>query len=149
MKLPQLPKKRRHRKRFSGVIEEYDDTFRVGDEITYDGFAYHKRRDGSLYPKHTSIPVTQSTRRIYAILREVGHYNNYDELLLDIALPIVRNKSLPVSRLPNESLGLDEDIVKILEHKVTQARIDRGLRARARKKAFAKQRYHRRKTLQY
>jgi hypothetical protein len=149
MKLPQLPKERRHRKRFSGEIREEDDTYKTGKEITADGFIYHERRNGSLYPKNTSISVTESTRRIYAILRKEGCYNNYDELFLDIALSIVRNKSLPVSRLPNESLSLSEGIVEILEHNVTQAKIDRGFRARARKKAFAKQRYYPRKIRTY
>jgi hypothetical protein len=148
-KPPQLPKERRHRKRFSGEIREEDDTYKADEEITADGFVYHRRRDGSLYPKHTSIPVTESTRRIYAILRKEGCYNNYDELFLDIALSIVRNKSLPVSRLPDKSLSLSEDIVEILEHNVTQAKIDRGFKARARKKAVQKQRYHPRKIRTY
>jgi hypothetical protein len=138
--MPKPPKDKPRRKRFSGEIREEDDTYKVGEE-KIDGLTYHERRDGSVVPKQTSISVTQSTRRIYAILREAGRYNNYDELLLDIALPIVRNKSFP-----NKPLSLREDIAKSLEHAVTQAKIDRGLRTHARKKAFEKRRYHRRKT---
>lgn len=144
-----LPKERSHRKRFSGEIREGDDTLKAGLETTDDGLTYHKRLDGSLYPKHTTIPVTESTRRIYAILRKAGCYNNYDELLLDIALPIVRNKSLPAFRLPNKSLSLSEDVVESLKRVVEQVIVDKAFKTRARKKAIEKRRYHPRKIRTY
>jgi hypothetical protein len=142
-----LPEGKKHRKRFSGIR---DDTETVDLEVIGAGVPYHKRVDGSHYPKHTTIPVTESTRRIYSIFREAGHYNNYDELLLDIALAIVKTKSLPVSyRRKNKPLILSDDIIQILEHNVTQAKMDRGFRELARKKAIEKRRYQPRKTSTY
>jgi hypothetical protein len=129
--MPKTPPEKLYkgRKKFSGYVAEYDATAIVGKHITDDGLTYYKRRDGLLYPKHTSISVTESTRRLCAILREAGHYNNYDELILDIAQQIVDAESDPM-----------------LKRAVVQVKIDIGLRKSARKKAIDKQRYHRRKS---
>jgi hypothetical protein len=143
MPKPRAIERQKHRKRFSGIR---DDTKTVDFTVIGNGVPYNKRHDGSLYPKNTTITVTESTRRIYACFREAGGYNNYDELLLDIALPIVKTRKLPVSHLPNKSLILTDYIIRKLESNVTQAKMDRGFRGLARSKAVYKRRYYRRKT---
>ena len=118
-KLPAAKPRRKRRKRLSGYLTEYDDTAIVDKYTTEDGLTYYKRLDGSLYPKHTTISVTESTRRICAILREAGHYNNYDELFLDIALQIVKAK--------NDPLLLSEGFEAMLKPAIVQAKKDKDL----------------------
>jgi len=109
------PRYTRRREKFSGIR---DDTKKIGEETTEDGFTYFIRADGSRYPKNTTIIVTQATHRFYALLREIGQYHNYDELFLDIARQILRIRKvrMTMSRWERRYLVLGKANMKKLKH---------------------------------
>ena len=133
--LETLSSRRRRRKRFSGLR---DETEPVGTYSASDGRKFDKRWDGSIYPKLTTIPVSQSVRKVCSILRSTGGFDNYDELILDLV------KRLIPSEESNVSLHLNEETIKFLREYVARAEIDRGYRKSARTKAAKKGRYRRR-----
>lgn len=119
-------KKRRYKRKFSG---KRTDTRTVREIRTSGGNMYFEREDGSNYPKLTSVPVSSSIRNILSHLRIVGHYNNYDELLLDLF-----EKQFRASM---DDSSESKEIDKML----TRAEIDVRFRLKARNKATEKGRY--------
>jgi hypothetical protein len=134
------PKKRRYRHKFTGLR---DDTQIVDEEAT-DSKGYNKRNDASKYPKPTTITVNKATLALYAVLREQGKYNNYDELLVDIVEYVVNQRML-FSR-NHQLFKMDEQIPKDLERIILRAKNYLQLKDASRKQAIRKMRYKRRET---
>lgn len=123
---PRKPR-REYRHKFSGV--RYD-TEPVNEIVTNEGMTFIKREDGSKYPKLTSISVSQSVREIYSEMN-LERYNNYDELLTDLA------EKWFLQRKPH----LNRAAVANYERLLAKAHIDCHFRKIARKKAISKHRY--------
>ena len=92
-------------------------------EETRDGAVYFERKDRSKYPKLTSIPCTEFVRRMLAVFKQAGGYQNYDELLFDLVTSREESHSLPKNILD----GAKNDI---------------KLRTEARNQAIMKKRYY-------
>lgn len=137
------PQARRHRRRFTG---ERTDTRVVRDFKTSDGRKYQWREEGSIYPKLTSIPVCKSTLNVYGMLRDEGNYDNYDELLLDLALSIVNARSLPAPSTPKGFIRLDKFTVEMIKKAVEKETKDVMRRKKNRVVAVCKHRYFKRRT---
>jgi len=132
--MPKTSTKVSHPKRyFSG---RRTDTQFKDSTVTPDGLLHKVRMDGSKYPKLTTISLCESTRRIYSLLRNSAKYDNYNDLLLDIAEKAIETKIL----------RLNERTLKALESYFYSAKIERMLMERARKYAMRKRRYYRRET---
>jgi hypothetical protein len=127
-------KERKKKFKFTG---ERTDTRTVGTFTLDDGRKYIARRDGSWYPIHTSISVSQSVSRLCDDLAYFGNYHNYDELFLDLA------EIWLLSKKP----GLNKDTVAILKASTMKVMEDCRYRQMARKRAIVKRRNRPRKTL--
>lgn len=71
------------------------DTQIVRNRYTEDGSTYYERKNGSLYPKDTTIAISRSIKRIFLILERYNKYPNVDEFLLDMLMSRVEARSLP------------------------------------------------------
>jgi hypothetical protein len=125
-------KTKKYRKKFNG---ERTDTDEVRTETSgLFGYTYRVRKDGSHYPKLTSISVTKPTLDIYATLRQAGNYQNYDELLMDILTHLIIDKHI------------SPFIAESLENRIRFAKAYIRMRKKSRSKADARHRYYPRKT---
>jgi Arc/MetJ-type ribon-helix-helix transcriptional regulator len=106
--------------------------------VASDGREFDKRWDGSIYPKRTTISVSQSVRKLCGILRSTGRFDNYDELILDLVRRLIPSEESNVSLHPSEEL------TRLLREFVAKAEIDCGYRESARRKAMKKHRYRQR-----
>jgi hypothetical protein len=126
----------RRKGRFRG---EKDDTRPIDVHTTRSGREYIERINAPLYPKLTTIPVSQSTKNAYFILRGIGRYNNYDELLLDLVEEKVRDRELKISSRLNKSHA--SKLVLMLDKMMTRIKQDIRFRELSREKAMKKGRY--------
>lgn len=127
---PFTEKKRKFK--YSGVRTA---TKTVG-EFTEGGREYIVRQDGSRYPKHTSISVSQSVQELCYDLCYYGNYHNNDELFVD----------LTKAWLPTKKPYLKDGIVAHLEESIANVRKDCLIRKEARMRATLKRRNTPRKT---
>jgi len=125
-------------KKFSGIR---DDTAVTKE---YAELGYLKRSDGSVFPKLTSIPVNKRTREVYAFLRELGKFHNYDELLVGVAYCLLEYEGLPSTK---GVIALETSVAKKMKLKLELSEQLIRLRKKARTRASGKRRYYRRKTL--
>jgi hypothetical protein len=99
-----------------------------------------ERKDGTYYPKLTSIPVSRSVRELYGYLRECGGFHTYDALLIYLV------KRERLSKEFRRSLYIDADRFRTIKGLIEKAEEDLKLRQYARSRANAKGRYFRRRS---
>lgn len=107
------------------------------------GYEYQKRKNGTYYPKHSSISVTQPTREIYAIFNRAKllngyRFRNYDELLIRIAECLLKKK-------PEIEFSLSPSQLRELERRIKIAKTHIRMMRKARVKAKEKIRLNPRK----
>jgi len=114
---------------------------RTDTKITHikviDGRKYYRRKNGTLYPVLTSMPVSQSVLNLYAVLREESKFHSYDELLITIAEILVENNML----IERGKKGWRKTVKAIKD-----TEFDATLRRHSRSKAQKKGKYFRTKT---
>jgi hypothetical protein len=124
------PRKRTYGKKYKEFTGERTDTKPKKIITTKDGRRYILRKDHSLYPQNSSIPVSLSIQFLYNKMNLNSGYNNYDELLLDLAERWFRSKH-----------HMNESRVAEFEKLIAKARFDCNLKTSARNTAIEKYRY--------
>ncbi len=124
-------KKRRYRKKFTGKRDDTENDETISPTPLH---RYIKRKDGTLYPERTTISLTFPTKDIFAIMREAGKFDNYDELMINIVEHLI---------MYNKVSG---KILETVNNRITIAKTNIKIMKNARWKAKGKLRYSRRKT---
>ena len=75
------------------------DTQVVRKRYTDDGSIYYERKDGSLYPKVTTIAICRSIKSLIYILKDYNNYPNVDELLFEMLMARTEARSFPKYRI--------------------------------------------------